>query len=494
MNSAANTMEQLVASVLAAPTAVRIDGEPRSAGLARSELIAPADGAVWTDVAVGGTAEATEAVAAAARTLPRWSAYEPARRGEALRAVADDLDAAAGQQAWPGLITRETGKRLAESKAELGLSAVYFRVFADLIEKQESVRFDAVPGHSHVVEAGPAGVVAVLTPWNFPVSIPARKIAPALAAGCSVTFKPSELAPMSSMVLAALIDRHVPGGVVDTVLGDPADVVDPWLEHPDVRAVSFTGSTRVGRLVAAGAAANFQRTVLELGGCAPFVVLADADPEAAARTLMVAKYRNNGQSCIAANQILVARPVADAFVEAFAAASRELTVGDPLDETTGLGPMAPAGDPARLRNLVQAAVADGARVVVDSADLPPAGHFAAPTVLTDVSPDSAVFRDEIFGPVAAIRTFDDVDEALAHHHDTGYGLAGYVCGTDLDAARAVGRRLRAGIVGVNTGTPNYPGAPFGGTGLSGLGYEGGRQGLEEFQAFRTIAMGPGRLA
>ncbi|OLS98886.1 hypothetical protein BJF90_40490 [Pseudonocardia sp. CNS-004] len=228
--------------------------------------------------------------------------------------------------------------------------------------------------------------------------------------------------------------------------------------------------------------------MLELGGCAPFIVLPDADVEQAVQTLLVAKYRNNGQSCIAANQIFVAREVAGEFVDAFVAATERLVVGDPLDATSDLGPLAPAGDPARMGALVDDAVAAGARVAGTRSAVPSDGHWFAPTVLVDVPASARAARDEVFGPVAAVSTFDDLDDAIDRHLATGYGLAGYVCGSDAEAARAVSRRLRAGIVGINTGTPNYPGAPFGGLGLSGTGYEGGPQGLEAFQAWRTTAV------
>ncbi|OZM76456.1 aldehyde dehydrogenase family protein [Pseudonocardia sp. MH-G8] len=482
-----SSSDATVGAVLAEPTGVVVDGRRRTTS-SRRPLVAPVDGKPWTEIAVGGRQDAEDAAGAAARALPAWSAAPPAERAASLRAVADELDAAAAGAEWPALITRETGKRLAEARGELGLSAVYFRVMADLLEQQQERVLHAVTGTAHHVEARPLGVAAVLTPWNFPVSIPARKIAPALAAGCPVLFKPSEVAPLSSMVLAALLDRHLPAGTVNTVLGEPADVVDPWLAHPEVQVVSFTGSTRVGGLVAAAAAPRFLRTVLELGGCAPFLVLPDADVEQAVQTLLVAKYRNNGQSCIAANQVFVAREVAGGFVDAFVAATERLVVGDPLDAASDIGPLAPAGDPARLAELVDDAVAAGARVAGTRAPVPEPGHWFAPTVLVDVPAAAAVFRDEVFGPVAAVSTYTDLDDAIAQHRATGYGLAGYVCGTDVDVARAVSGRLRAGIVGINTGTPNYPGAPFGGLGLSGSGYEGGPQGLEAFQAWRTTAV------
>ncbi|WKU05573.1 aldehyde dehydrogenase [Micromonospora sp. HUAS LYJ1] len=475
--------EPIVNDVLSAATAVRMAG--RVVGGPRLTVLDPATGEPFTEVGTGNGTDAATALDLARQALPAWAGTPRDARSAALRAIAADVEALAREPEWPALITRETGKRLPESAAELALTVAYFRTMADLLDQQDAEQFSVVPGIAHRVTARPAGVAAVLTPWNFPVSIPARKVAPALAAGCPVLFKPSELAPLSSMVLSAVVERHVPAGVLSTVLGTPTDVVDPWLADRSVGVVSFTGSTRVGRLVAAAAAPRFLRTVLELGGCAPFLVLPDADPQAAAQTLLVAKYRNNGQSCIAANQILVAREVADEFTEAFVAATEKMVVGLPTDPATDLGPLAPAGDPARLAALVDEAVSRGARKITSGA-VPGTGHFAPATVLLDVPADSRVMTEEIFGPIAPLHVYDDLDDALALHHATGYGLAGYVCGTDLDRADAVACRLRAGIVGINTGTPNTPWIPFGGLADSGLGYEGGRAGLAAFQTFLSV--------
>ena len=484
------TDRPVVDDVLASATAVRIGGAAHHGAAAPLRVVDPSTGASFAEVGTGDHDQAVLALESAATALPTWARTVPANRSAALRAIADDIEALAAQPDWPALITRETGKRLAESAAELALTVAYFRITADLLDAQREERLSAVPGITHRVSARPAGVAVVLTPWNFPVSIPARKIAPALAAGCPVLFKPSELSPLSSAVLAAVCERHLPHGVLGTVLGTPADVVDPWLAHPATGAMSFTGSTRVGRLVAAQAAARFLPTVLELGGCAPFIVLPDADPVAAAQTLLVAKYRNNGQSCIAANQVLVAREVAAEFVEAFVGATRAMVVGDPRDAATDLGPLAPAADPARMAGLVEEAVAKGASALRPEGALPGAGHYAAPTVLLDAPVDCRAMTEEIFGPVAPVHVYGRLSEALDLHYATGYGLAGYVCGTDLDEARAVAGQLRAGIVGVNTGTPNTPWVPFGGQGESGLGYEGGRPGLEAFQKFQSVACRP----
>lgn len=485
-----NPTQTTVATVLAHSSGVRINGESIST-TDRRQLISPIDGTEIARVGYGSDESADAALASAEHALPRWSATPAKERSAALRAIADDLSAAAAEgtpdRGWAWLISTETGKLIAEAAAELNLSATYCRVFADLLDGQTEESFDIVPGVQHRVEAHPVGTVAVLTPWNFPVSIPMRKLAPALAAGCTAVFKPSELAPLSSMVLAELMDRHLPAGTVNTVLGDPDQVATPWLDDPRVHALTFTGSTRVGRLVAAAAAQRFLPSVLELGGCAPFIVLDDADLDHAADTLMIGKFRNNGQSCIAANQVFVPKRLVKDFTERLAARANALTLGDPRDSTTSLGPLAPAADPARISSLVAAAVSAGGRSLLEPSAVPEAGHFVAPQFVTDVPVDSDLFAAEVFGPVAGIHAYTDLDAVVALHRDTGYGLAGYVCGTDLDRMRELSTRLRAGIIGFNTATPNYPGAPFGGVGLSGLSYEGGRQGLEAFQSYRTIA-------
>lgn len=478
--------DAIVRQVLADASGVRIGGAVRFSDTT-VQMPKPIDGSC-TVITAGARQDARDAVEVTARATREWAAKPVAERAEMLGAIADRLHAMS-QGEWATLISRETGKRLPEAQGEIAFSATYFRTFADLLLAQQDQRERRVPGHEHEVGAQPRGLAVALTPWNFPASIPARKIAPALAAGCGVLFKPSEIATLSSMVLSAVLDDVLPAGLVSTVVGEPADVVDTWIDSPYVGVVSFTGSTRVGRLVAANTGRRFLPTVLELGGCAPFIVLPDADPARAVDTLMVAKFRNNGQSCIAANQIMVAREVSEELIDDLAERVRALRVGDPLDPATDVGPMAPARDPARLRDLVQRAVAGGARAVAAACDLPERGHYVAPTVLIEVPTDADAFRDEVFGPVASVHVYDDLEHALSLHRATGYGLAGYVCGTDIDAATSVARRLRAGIVGVNTGTPNHPSVPFGGIGLSGLGYEGGRQGLEAFQAFQTLAVG-----
>jgi succinate-semialdehyde dehydrogenase/glutarate-semialdehyde dehydrogenase len=438
-------------------------------------------------VASGTAGHARAAADQAADAMGAWSALPPGERAAVLHAVADQLEQVA-ESGWARLVSQETGKRLAESVGEIRFSAGYFRVAASTVVEQGTAReLDVVPGIHHEVVRQPRGVAVVLTPWNFPVSIPSRKIAPALAAGCGVVFKPSEVAPLSSMVLASVLDQHLPAGLVGTVLGAPQDVVDTWLTHPAVGAVTFTGSTRVGRLVAAAAATRFLPAVLELGGCAPFIVLPDADPDTAVEALMVAKFRNNGQSCIAANQVFLAREAAEPVLDRLRKRVAALRVGDPLDPATEVGPLAPAQDPSRLEAVVQDAAARGATVVRPDGPLPQRGHYFAPALLLGASPDSTAMREEVFGPVAPVHVFDDLEEVLRLHHATGFGLAAYICSADEQRARAVAGALNAGIVGVNTGTPNTPHVPFGGRSQSGLGYEGGREGVEFFQAAQVRA-------
>lgn len=385
------------------------------------------------------------------------------------------------------LISRETGKRLAESRAEVGLSAAFFEWFADAIRSRSGASHSVVPGLRHEVIQRPLGIVAVLTPWNFPLSIPARKIAPALAAGCPVLFKPSEVAPASALRLAEIVEAHVPAGVVGTVLGDPAEVSGTWLEDPRVRGLTFTGSTRVGRLLAAQTTPNFTRNVFELGGNAPFVVLDDADPARAADVLAVAKYRNNGQSCIAAQQVWVPQHLVDDFAAAFLRVTGELVLGDPLDPDTTLGPLALPGDPARIAEIAQDAARSGADVHTGDVALPDRGHFARPVLCVNPAGGRAV-EEEVFGPLATIRGYTDLGEVVTATRADPCGLGGYVIGEPVRAT-AVAQALDVGIVGVNNATPNAPVVPFGGLKHSGLGWEGGQIGLDAFLTWHTTAVG-----
>ncbi len=467
---------------------VRINGEPvQPAQPWRTNVIEPATGKPLFELIGGGAAEARAVLDEAERSRRGWADTPPAARAEALRRIASALRDETEAERLAVLISRETGKRIAESRAEVGLSAAFFEWFADAIRSRSGASHSVVPGLRHEVVQRPLGIVAVLTPWNFPLSIPARKIAPALAAGCPVLFKPSEVAPASALRLAEIVEAHVPAGVAGTVLGDPAEVAGTWLDDSRVRGLTFTGSTRVGKLLAAQTAPNFTRNVFELGGNAPFVVLEDADPARAADVLAIAKYRNNGQSCIAAQQVWVPQRLVDDLAAAFLRVTGELVVGDPLDPDTTLGPLALPGDPARIAEIAQDAERSGAEVLTGNVTLPEWGHFARPVLCVNPAGGRAV-TEEVFGPLATIRGYTDVGEVLAATRADHSGLGGYVIGEPVRAT-AVAQALDVGIVGVNNATPNAPVVPFGGLKHSGLGWEGGQVGLDAFLAWHTTAVG-----
>ncbi len=453
-------------------------------------VIEPATGEILAEVAGGGDPEAVWAVDAAATALPAWSATPATTRAGILRRVAAELRDAAARTELATLISRETGKRIAEAGAEVDLSAAYFEWFADVVSSRPGAVWNAVPGVRHEVATRPLGVVAVMTPWNFPLSIPARKIAPALAAGCAVLFKPSEIAPLSGLRLAEIVERFAPPGVLCTIVGDAGTVAQRWLGDSRVRGLSFTGSTRVGRMLAGKAAANLTRCVLELGGNAPFVILDDADVDRAAELLAAAKYRNNGQSCIAANRVWVPRALLDDLVSRFNKLSDALVVGDPLLESTTLGALALPTDGDRLATLLSEAEAAGGTVVPSAVELPARGQFARPGICIDPPADSRIVTEEIFGPTCSISGYDSLEEVVTATRESPFGLAGYVVARDIARATDVGRALDVGIVGVNTAAPNTPQIPFAGLKFSGIGTEGGELGLDAFRTDQSIAVAP----
>lgn len=447
----------------------------------------PTTGGCLAQVLTGDAHIAAKAVEVASSAAAGWASTPGPARAEALRGVAAALRAQSERLAR--IVVLETGKRLAEARAEVGLSAGYFDWFATAAEAHFGQIWELRPGVTHEVRMQPVGVSAVLTPWNFPVSIPARKLAAALGAGCPALFKPSEVAPLSGLALAEVLEAHLPPGVVSTLVGDAVEIVGAWLADRRVRAVSFTGSTRVGALIAAQAAPSFTRTVLELGGSAPVVILPGADPAKATEVLLGAKLRNNGQSCIAANTAWVHVEAIGELLARLEAAFDELVVGDPLEEATGLGPTCLPGDPGRLEELVGRAQAQGAkrigpgREAIGETD----GFFFPPTLLVMPDPSAELLHQEIFGPVLYVVGYRDLKEALAYANSSPYGLAGYVVGEDLGVARRVAAALDVGLVGINTFTPNTPQVPFAPRGDSGLGVEGSLAGMEQFMRYQTLA-------
>ena len=435
-----------------------------------------------------GAADAGRAVDRATAAFEEWSRIAPRHRSDVLRRAFElmlrDKDELAA------LIARENGKSLADAAGEVIYAAEFFRWFSE-----EAVRTDGDYGESPaggtrtVVRHRPVGVAALVTPWNFPAAMATRKIGPALAAGCTVVLKPAAETPLTALAVARLLtEAGVPDGAVEVVTTtDAASVVTAWLEDPRVRKVSFTGSTGVGRHLLRQAADRVLNASMELGGNAPLVVTEDADLDAAVAGAMVAKFRNGGQACTAANRFYVHTDVAFDFLARFGAEVEKLSVG-PAADGAAIGPLITAAARDRVADAVALAVREGARIS-HQARLPAApGHFYPPTVLADVPGDAAILGEEIFGPVAPVVVWSDEAELLRQLNDTEYGLAAYVFAGDLGRALRLGERIDAGMVGINRGLVSDPSAPFGGVKQSGLGREGARAGLREFQETQLLSV------
>jgi succinate-semialdehyde dehydrogenase/glutarate-semialdehyde dehydrogenase len=440
------------------------------------------------EVADQGIAEARQAVDAATAAFPAWSRTAPRKRSEilhrAFQLMLRDRDELAR------LISRENGKSLTDAAGEVTYAAEFFRWFAE-----EAVRPGGEYGESPaggartLVTHHPVGVAALVTPWNFPAAMATRKIAPALAAGCTAVLKPAAETPLTALAVARLLtEAGLPDGVVTVVTTtDSSGVVGAWLNDERVRKISFTGSTAVGRVLLRHAADRVVNSSMELGGNAPFIVTEDADLDAAVAGAMIAKFRNGGQACTAANRFYVHAAVADEFVARFGARVEKLTVGAAADGCD-IGPLISANALQRVRRTVDEAVAAGARISHQAAQPDAPGHFYPPTVLVDVPAGAAILRDEIFGPVAPITTWTDESALLEQVNDTEYGLAAYVFAGDLARALRLGESIEAGMVGINRGLVSDPSAPFGGVKQSGLGREGARDGLREFQETRYLSV------
>ncbi|MEU8270327.1 NAD-dependent succinate-semialdehyde dehydrogenase [Sphaerisporangium sp. NPDC049002] len=440
------------------------------------------------EVAVAGEDECAQAVDAASSALGPWAARAPRERAEILRRAFELMTAEAGQIAE--LIVRENGKVLADARAEVTYAAEFFRWFAE-----EAVRvqgdYRLAPGGDKriIVTHQPVGVSLLITPWNFPAAMATRKIGPALAAGCSVVLKPATETPLTALAIADVLWRAgVPDGVVNVVVAAPtAQRVREMLHDPRVTNLSFTGSTEVGRVLLHEAADQVVRTSMELGGNAPFLVLAGADVTAAVQGAMVAKLRNGGAACTAANRFYVHRSVAKEFTSALANAMAGLKVGPGLDPSSEIGSLVSTAERGKVAELVERATGAGARPVSGGSVPAGAGAFYPPTVLADVAPDADILDVEIFGPVAPIVTFDDEEEAVARANGTPFGLISYVYSGDLRRGLQVADRLESGMVAVNRGVLSDPAAPFGGYKQSGLGREGGFDGIHEFLETKYIA-------
>ncbi|MBN9473700.1 MAG: NAD-dependent succinate-semialdehyde dehydrogenase [Burkholderiales bacterium] len=477
-------------SIANLPTDLYIDGNWAKPAQPRSFTVSdPATGESVAQVADAGLDDARAAVDAAAAALPAWRDTPPRARAEVLRKV--HLLMLERLEELARIITLENGKPLADSRAETRYAAEFFRWYSEeACRNLGSVSQAPAGGYRILVQHQPIGVVALVTPWNFPSAMGARKIAPALAAGCTVLVKPASLTPLSMLALADILaEAGVPDGVVNIVpTSRSGPLVDLWLHDPRVRLVSFTGSTEVGRILLKAAADQVLKTPMELGGNAPFLVLDDADVEAAVDGAMIAKMRNMGEACTAANRFYVGAGVYDAFVRAFAQRMRAQKIGHGLDEANQVGSLIDAATRDKVEELVGDAVSRGAKVLCGGERLSGPGYFYPPTVLGDVPADSRVLSEEIFGPVAPIVRVASEDEMVALANGTEYGLAAYLYTRDLAKGLKLAERLEFGMVALNRGLVSDPAAPFGGVKQSGLGREGGREGMQEYMETKYVAV------
>ncbi len=472
------------------PTGLYIGGQWRDAADGdRVEVFDPATDAVLTSVASGGPADGRLAVDAAADAQEPWAATAPRQRAEILRRSYELL--VANRNELAALIALEGGKSRRDAEGEVAYAAEFYRWFAEEAVRATGTVQTAPNGDKRILTVlQPVGVSVLITPWNFPAAMATRKIGPALAAGCTVVLKPATETPLTALAVAQLMEEAgTPPGVVNVVTARrPGPTVEAMLDHPATRKLSFTGSTQVGQLLLRQAADRVLNCSMELGGNAPFIVFADADLDAAIEGAMVAKMRNAGESCIAANRFLVEAAVAEEFAVRLAARMSALTVGPGSDPDNDVGPMINARARDDIAAMVDRSVRAGANLRSGGVVEDGPGCFYPPTVLDDVAADDPILANEIFGPVAPVVPFTSEQQAVGIANRTPYGLAAYVYSKDLARAMRVAERVDAGMVGINRGFISDPAAPFGGVKQSGLGREGGHEGLLEFLEAKYIAV------
>ena len=471
------------------PTALMIGGDWISGRGGTLPVIDPATEDAVAEVASASIEDALDAVTAAYDALPGWAATPPRVRGECLRRAWELM--IGRSDALARLMVLENGKALKDAKAEITYAAEFFRWYAEEAVRNEGALVTAPSGANRImVQHQPVGVSVLVTPWNFPAAMATRKIGPALAAGCTVVLKPAKETPLSAFAVAEILrEAGIPGGVVNVLTTAKAGpLVAAMLAEPRVRKLSFTGSTEVGRSLLATAAQTVTKCSMELGGNAPFLIFEDADLDAALDGAFLAKMRNGGEACTAANRFYVHEAVADEFGRRFAERLAALRVGPGLDDGTDLGPLVNEDTRSKVASLVDDATKTGSRVVTGGHAPDRRGYFYEPTVLDKVPADAGILSEEIFGPVAPIVRFTDQDEAIALANATEYGLVSYLYTGDLRRALRVAEALEAGMVGINRGVVSDPAAPFGGVKQSGLGREGGHDGLLEFTETKYIAV------
>jgi len=468
-----------------------IDGQWRSEGASKILAVTnPVDGELLAELPSHGAGETTQAVEAAVRCMADTPSLD--QRRDWLNQIADRL--LEHKQELGRIITLEHGKPLREGVGETEYSAGFFRYCAEHIDSLKDQPIDGdIRGCQWVVHHRPAGVAALIVPWNFPLAMLAKKTSAAIAAGCATVTKPASLTPLSSIAFFALLDQiDLPAGFANLIIGSSGPVGDVLCTHPAVRIISFTGSTEVGKVLLEKTAPHIKRLALELGGNAPFIVFEDADLDAAADGFMVNKFRAGGQTCVCANRVYVHRAAVEPFLNKLATRIAALKVGNGLDEQTDIGPMVDRNGFDKVAQHVQDALAKGAkRLVGDDPVRPddPWGAFYPPTLISNVTQDMLVCQDETFGPLAAVSLFDDEAEVIEKANETEYGLAAYIFTADEQRAARVIPQLRFGHVGYNTGTGPTPQAPFGGMKHSGFGREGGIEGMLEFSEAQVVARG-----
>jgi succinate-semialdehyde dehydrogenase / glutarate-semialdehyde dehydrogenase len=469
------------------PTGLLIGGD-WTKGSGSFQVLDPATEEPLAEVADGNVSDALDAVTAAQEALSGWAATPPRQRGEILRKAFELMTARSEQ--FARLMSAENGKSLRDARGEAAYAAEFFRWYAEEAVRIEGSLMRAPAGGNKILTMHqPIGVSLLVTPWNFPAAMATRKIGPALAAGCSVVLKPAEDTPLTALALAALLsEAGLPDGVLNVVTtSTPGPVVASLIEDPRVRKLSFTGSTEVGRLLLGQAAKSVVSCSMELGGNAPFIIFEDADIPAAVEGALIAKMRNGGEACTAANRFYVHESVADEFTAAFSSRLKSLVVGPGLDEATELGPLVNEQTRSKVASLVDDATAQGAEVVTGGRVPERRGYFYEPTLLDGVPADAALLGTEIFGPVAPVVRFGDEADAIRWANGTEFGLVSYVYTQDLRRGLRVSEALETGMVGLNRGLVSDPAAPFGGVKQSGLGREGGHEGLLEYTETKYIA-------
>lgn len=464
-----------------------INGQEVNENLNTIDVTNPATTEVIATISNGGKKEAECAVDAAHTAFKEWSQYSAYERSELIRKWFELINE--NKEDLAHTMTLEQGKPLKEALGEIQYANGFISWYA---EEGKRIYGEQIPATQRskrlFVHKQPVGVVAVITPWNFPAAMITRKVAPALAAGCTVVIKPAEQTPLTALKMAALAEQAgIPKGVINTVTGDAKSIGEAWLEDDRVRKLTFTGSTEVGKLLMKGSSETVKKVSLELGGHAPVIVMADTDLEKAVDGVIASKFRNAGQTCVCSNRIYVHESIVDSFTEKLVEKVKDLKVGNGLEDGVDIGPLIDENAVEKVQKHVEDAVSKGALIVHGGKER--GGLFYEPTVISNVNDDMLCMKDETFGPIAPITTFKTEEEAVRRANDSIYGLAAYVFTENITKGIRISEQLEYGIVGLNDGLPSTPQAPFGGFKQSGLGREGGHHGIEEYLEIKYISVG-----